>query len=98
MKIGCRVTLRGQRMWSFLDRLVNIAIPRIKDFRGISPKGFDRQGNFNIGLREQALFPEIVLERLDHNQGLQITICFENSDATKSLDVLKGMGVPFRDR
>lgn len=99
MKIGARVTLRGERMWSFMDRLINLAIPRIRDFRGISPrKGFDRQGNFNLGLSEQALFPEVSLERLEHNQGLNITIVFENSDQTKSFEILKGIGMPFRER
>ena len=98
MKIGARVTLRGDKMWGFLDRLINIAVPRIRDFRGISPKGFDKQGNFNMGLAEQALFPEVVLERLEHNQGLNITIVFENSDKEKSLAALKGIGMPFRER
>jgi large subunit ribosomal protein L5 len=98
MKIGARVTLRGERMWSFIDRLINIAIPRIRDFRGISPKGFDEQGNFNMGLTEQALFPEVSLDRLEHNQGLNITVVFENSDKTKSFEILKGIGMPFRER
>jgi large subunit ribosomal protein L5 len=97
-KIGCRVTLRGERMWSFFDKLVHVAIPRIRDFRGISPKGFDKQGNFNLGLGEQAIFPEVVLERLDHNQGLNVTVCIANSDPEKSLALLKGLGVPFRER
>jgi large subunit ribosomal protein L5 len=98
MKIGAKVTLRGERMWSFLDKLICIAVPRIKDFRGLSPKGFDRQGCFNMGLAEQALFPEIMLEKLEHNQGMNITIVFRNSDAEKSLAVLKGIGMPFKDR
>ncbi len=98
MKIGARVTLRGERKWAFLDKLINLAIPRIKDFRGISPKGFDRQGNFNLGLTEQALFPEVNLEKIEHNQGLNITICIENSDPEKSLTLLRGIGFPFRER
>lgn len=98
MKIGCRVTLRGPRMWNFFDKLVQVAIPRIRDFRGISPKGFDRQGNYSLGITEQAIFPEIVLERLDHNQGLNATIVIVNSDAEKSLALLKGLGMPFRER
>lgn len=96
VKIGCHVTLRGPRMWAFLDKLVNLAIPRIKDFRGLSPKGFDGQGNFNMGLREQALFPEIQLDKLDHNQGLQITVQFRNSSPALSLEVLKSINMPFR--
>jgi large subunit ribosomal protein L5 len=97
VKIGCRVTLRGERMWSFLDRLINLAIPRIKDFRGISPKGFDGRGNYNLGLREQALFHEIQLEKLEHNQGLNITICIKNSTDAVSYDLLKALHMPFRE-
>jgi len=97
VKIGCRVTLRGERMWSFLDRLINLAIPRIKDFRGLNPKGFDGRGNYNLGLREQALFHEIQLDKLEHNQGLNITICIKNSTDPISYDVLKALHMPFRD-
>lgn len=97
VKIGCRVTLRGARMWSFLDKLINLAIPRIKDFRGISPKGFDGRGNYNLGLREQALFHEITLDKLEHNQGLNITICIKNSTDVVSFDLLKALGMPFRE-
>ena len=98
MKIGCRVTLRRERKWNFLDRLINIAIPRIRDFRGISPKGFDRQGNFSMGLTEQALFPEVVLERIEHNQGMHITMVIDNSDRERSLALLKALGMPFQNR
>jgi large subunit ribosomal protein L5 len=97
VKIGARVTLRGERMWSFLDRLINLAIPRIKDFRGINPKGFDGRGNFNLGLREQALFHEIQLDKLEHNQGLNITICIKNSTDAISYDLLKSLHMPFRE-
>ena len=98
VKIGCRVTLRGERMWAFLDKLISLAIPRIKDFRGISPKGFDGRGNYNMGLREQALFHEIMLEKLEHNQGLNITICFRNSTDDMSRDMLKALHFPFREK
>jgi large subunit ribosomal protein L5 len=98
VKIGARVTLRGARMWAFLDKLIHLAIPRIKDFRGLSPKGFDKAGNFNLGLREQALFHEVQLDKLEHNQGLQITICFKNSDEKLSLAVLKALHMPFREK
>lgn len=98
MKIGARVTLRGERMWAFLDKLIQLSMPRIRDFRGISPKGFDKQGNYSIGLTEQALFPEVMLEKVEHNQGLNITICIENSDPKKSLSLLKQVGMPFRER
>ncbi len=97
VKIGARVTLRGERMWSFLDRLIHLAIPRIKDFRGVSPKGFDAQGNYNLGLREQALFHEIQLEKLEHNQGLNITVVIANSNEAISFDLLKALHMPFRD-
>jgi large subunit ribosomal protein L5 len=96
VKIGCHVTLRGERMWAFIDKLVNLAIPRIKDFRGLSPKGFDSAGNYNMGLREQALFPEVMLDKLEHNQGLQITVQFRNSTPDLSLAVLKAINMPFR--
>ena len=97
VKIGCRVTLRGERMWSFLDRLINLAIPRIKDFRGISAKSFDGRGNYNLGLREQALFHEIQLDKLEHNQGMNITICIANSTDAISYDLLKALNMPFRE-
>jgi large subunit ribosomal protein L5 len=98
VKIGCRVTLRGERMWAFLDKLINLAIPRIKDFRGISPKGFDGRGNYNLGLREQALFHEITLDKLEHNQGLNITVTIKNSTDAASFDLLKALGMPFREQ
>jgi len=97
VKLGCRVTLRGDRMWSFLDKLINLAIPRIRDFRGISQNAFDKEGNYNLGLREQALFHEIVLDKLEHNQGLNITICISNSDPKKSFELLKMLNMPFRE-
>ena len=98
VKIGCRVTLRGERMWAFLDKLINLAVPRIKDFRGLSPKGFDGRGNYNLGLREQALFHEVTLEKLEHNQGLNITICIANSTDAMSYDLLKALNMPFREQ
>ncbi len=98
VKVGCHVTLRGDRMWAFLDKLIYLAVPRIKDFRGLSPKGFDKQGNYNMGLREQALFQEIVLDKLEHNQGLNITICFRNSTGDLSREVLKSLHMPFREK
>jgi large subunit ribosomal protein L5 len=98
VKIGARITLRGKLMWAFMDKLVHLAIPRIRDFRGLSPNGFDAAGNFNLGLREQALFHEVQLEKLEHNQGLQITVCFKNSNPAMSLDVLKALQMPFREK
>lgn len=96
MKIGCMVTLRGERMWSFLDRLIHVAIPRIKDFRGLA-KAFDENGNYNVGFREQAIFPEIELERLEHNQGMQVTIVFSHSNPEKSLVMLRALGMPIKN-
>jgi large subunit ribosomal protein L5 len=97
VKIGCHVTLRGARMWAFIDKLINLAVPRIKDFRGLNPKGFDGRGNYNMGLREQALFHEVQLDKLEHNQGLNITICIRNSTDAISFDLLKALNMPFRE-
>ena len=74
MQIGCMVTLRRERMWSFLDRLVQIALPRVKDFRGISPKGFDGKGNYNLGIKEQLIFPEIDFDQIDRIRGMNVSI------------------------
>lgn len=98
VKIGARVTLRGERMWTFLDKLIHLAVPRIKDFRGLSPKGFDGRGSYNMGLREQALFHEVVLDKLEHNQGLNITISIRNSTDAISIDLLKALRMPFREK
>jgi large subunit ribosomal protein L5 len=83
-------------MWSFLDRLIHVAIPRIKDFRGLA-KTFDEKGNYNVGFREQAIFPEIELERLEHNQGMQVTIVFSHSNPEKSLVMLRALGMPIKN-
>ncbi|MEL7471944.1 MAG: 50S ribosomal protein L5 [Planctomycetota bacterium] len=89
------VTLRRERMWHFLDRLVNLAAPRIKDFRGLSRKGFDRQGNYSFGLTEQGVFPEINMAEVTFTHGMNINISFSNSDKEKSLFVLEALGMPF---
>lgn len=89
------VTLRRERMWSFLDRLINLAMPRIKDFRGVSDKTFDRQGNFAMGLSEQAVWPEINMSNVNHTHGMNINIVFSNSDQKKSRMVLSELGMPF---
>jgi large subunit ribosomal protein L5 len=98
VKVGCYVTLRGERMWSFLDKLIHLAVPRIRDFRGLSPKGFDGRGSYSMGLREQALFHEVALDKLEHNQGLNITICIRNSSDAMSFDLLKALRMPFREK
>jgi large subunit ribosomal protein L5 len=96
MPVGCFVTLRGPRMYEFLDRLLNVAIPRIRDFRGLNPKGFDGRGNYNMGLDEQTVFPEIPLDKVQFIQGMNITIVIRNSNNEKSQELLTLFGVPFQ--
>ena len=94
--IGCKVTLRGNRMYEFLDRLLNIAIPRIRDFRGISRKGFDGNGNFTLGLREQTIFPEVDLEDSHIIKGMNITLTTSVSSDKDSLSLIEKFGFPFK--
>ena len=94
--IGCMVTLRGKRMFEFLDRLISIVIPRIRDFRGLSPRSFDGRGNFSMGLSEQIVFPEIDLDSVEHTQGMNVTITIKNATDEMSFELLKGLGMPFR--
>lgn len=89
------VTMRRDRMWHFLDRLINLAIPRIKDFRGIKVKSFDRQGNYSLGLTEQAVWPEINMARVNFNHGMHINVVFENSTPEMSRFMLEELGMPF---
>lgn len=89
------VTVRGDRMWHFLDRLINLAIPRIKDFRGVSDRSFDGAGSYGMGLTEQAVWPEINMARVNFTHGMNINICFRKSDPARSLFVLKELGMPF---
>ena len=96
MQIGCMVTLRRERMWSFLDRLVQIALPRVKDFRGISPKGFDGKGNYNLGIKEQLIFPEIGFDQIDRIRGMNVSIVTTAQNDQLALSLLKGLGFPFR--
>jgi large subunit ribosomal protein L5 len=95
-QIGLKVTLRGARMYEFLDRLISIVIPRIRDFRGLSPRAFDQAGNYNLGISEQIVFPEINIEKLEFTQGMNITIGVKARRSTDSLELLKRLGVPFR--
>jgi large subunit ribosomal protein L5 len=97
MPVGLRVTLRGERMWEMLDRLLSIALPRIRDFRGISPAGFDGQGNFNLGLREQIIFPEIDYDKIDRVRGLDIAITTSAETDDEGRVLLKKLGMPFRE-
>jgi large subunit ribosomal protein L5 len=92
---GIRVTVRGQRMWSFLDRLINLAIPRIRDFRGLKDTSFDRSGNYSMGLAEQAVWPEINMARVNFTHGMHVNIVFENSTPQMSRFVLEQLGMPF---
>ncbi len=97
MPVGCRVTLRGDRMWEFFDRLVNIALPRIRDFRGISPKAFDGRGNYTLGVKEQIIFPEIDYDKIDKIRGMDITICTSAKTNDEGRALLKQFHMPFRN-
>ncbi|HEX7533736.1 MAG TPA: 50S ribosomal protein L5 [Syntrophales bacterium] len=97
MSIGCRVTLRGDRMYEFFDRLVNVALPRVRDFRGISPKSFDGRGNFAIGLKEQIIFPEIDYDKIDKIRGMNIVIGTTARTDEEARQLLRLMGLPFRN-
>ena len=94
--VGCAVTLRGKRMYEFLDRLISIVIPRIRDFRGLSPRAFDGRGNYSMGLSEQIVFPEIDLDSVEHTQGMNVTITVKNATDEMSFELLRGLGMPFR--
>lgn len=96
MPIGCAVTLRQDRMWAFLDRLINIGFPRVRDFKGVSPKGFDGRGNYNLGLKEQIVFPEINYDKVEKLRGMNITICTSGHSDEASRALLTGLGFPFR--
>ena len=95
MPIGARVTLRGDRMWEFLDRLVSIALPRIRDFRGLGPESFDGRGNYSIGIREQIIFPEINYDDVKDVRGLDVTITTSAENDEQALALLRGLGLPF---
>lgn len=97
MKIGCKVTLRGDRMYDFLEKLVNIVLPRVRDFRGVSPKSFDGRGNYTVGLREQVIFPEIDYDKIDKVRGMDITIVTTAETDEEARELLRFVGMPFRD-
>jgi large subunit ribosomal protein L5 len=94
--IGCKVTLRGRRMYEFLDRLISIALPRIRDFRGVNPNSFDGHGNFSLGLAEQVVFPEIDADKIQHTQGMDITIVTTATNDEQARELLRHFGIPFR--
>ena len=94
--IGAKVTLRGERMWAFLDRLMNIVLPRVRDFRGVSPDAFDGRGNYTLGLREQLIFPEIEFDKIDKIRGMEITIVTDAPSDDQAAAMLEMLGMPFR--
>jgi large subunit ribosomal protein L5 len=96
MPIGCMVTLRGYRMYEFLDKLVNVALPRVRDFRGVSPKGFDGSGNFTLGVKEQIIFPEIDYDKIDKVKGMNITVVTTAKSNEEAHMLLSLLGMPFR--
>ena len=96
MKIGTKVTLRGYRMWEFLDRFVSIAIPRIRDFRGYSEKSFDGRGNYTVGIKEQIIFPEINVDKIDKIRGFDITFVTSADTDEEGLELMRALGFPFR--
>jgi large subunit ribosomal protein L5 len=96
-EIGCRVTLRGKRMYEFLDRLINVALPRIRDFRGINPKSFDGHGNYSMGVSEQLIFPEVDPDKVNFTQGMDITIVTSTDSDDEARELLRAFGMPFRD-
>jgi len=96
MPVGCKVTLRGRRMYEFLDRLVTIALPRVRDFRGVSDKSFDGNGNYSLGIREQIVFPEIEYDQVDEVRGLDVVICTTAKTDEQAKALLSGFKVPFR--
>lgn len=96
MPIGCKVTLRGQRMYDFLYRLINIVLPRVRDFRGVSPQAFDGRGNYSLGIKEQTIFPEIDYDKIDKIRGLEVVIVTTAKTDEEARELLKNMGMPFR--
>ncbi len=96
MPVGARVTLRGEMMWEFLDRLISIALPRVRDFRGISPTGFDGRGNYALGLREQLIFPEISYDDVDATRGLDVAVVTTAETDDEARELLRLLGMPFR--
>ena len=96
-EIGCRVTLRGRRMYEFLDRLISVALPRIRDFRGVNPKSFDGHGNYSLGLSEQSVFPEIDPDKVTFVQGMDVTFVTSTNSDDEARELLRGFGMPFRE-
>jgi large subunit ribosomal protein L5 len=97
MPVGARVTLRGERMWEFLDRLISVALPRVRDFRGVNPNSFDGHGNYALGLREQLIFPEISYDAIDATRGLDVAVVTTTESDEEARELLRLLGMPFRD-
>ena len=95
MKVGCKVTLRGHRMYEFLDRLITLALPRVRDFRGLNPRAFDGQGNYSLGLRDQSIFPELDYGSIDRSRGLQVVIATTAKNDREGFRLLELIGLPF---
>ena len=95
-QIGCMVTLRRERMWEFFDRLVNVSLPRVRDFKGVSPKAFDGRGNYSLGIREQIIFPEVDYDKVERVTGLNVTLCTTARTDAEGKALLEHLGVPFR--
>jgi large subunit ribosomal protein L5 len=96
MKVGCTVTLRSQRMWEFLERFISVAVPRIRDFRGYSDKSFDGRGNYSLGIKEQIIFPEINVDKIDKIRGFDVTIVTSAKSDEEGYELLKALGFPFK--
>ncbi|MDP9437175.1 MAG: 50S ribosomal protein L5 [Actinomycetota bacterium] len=97
MPVGARVTLRNERMWEFLDRFISVALPRVRDFRGISPRSFDGRGNYAVGLREQVIFPEISYDTIDATRGLDVAVVTTTESDEEARELLRLLGMPFRE-
>ena len=95
MPVGCKVTLRGKRMYEFLERLLNAALPRIRDFRGVNPRGFDGRGSYTKGVKDQTIFPEVELDKIKHNLGMDVTIVTTANTDAEAKELLKLLGMPF---
>lgn len=98
MNIGCMVTLRGDRMYDFLDKLINIALPRVRDFKGLNPKGFDGRGNYNLGIKEQIIFPEIQFDKIAKVHGMNITVVTNATTDKEAYDLLEAFGMPYKKK
>ena len=98
MPLGCKVTLRKRRMYEFLDRLINVALPRVRDFRGLSPRSFDKHGNYALGIKEHVIFPEVNFDKVDKILGLDVVICTTAKNKEQAFALLKEFNMPIRDR